>query len=194
MSDDHRLLDSRAARPQSKAFLHVDTDNAYAQLGLSPLASTEEIETRISELRARAIKRARATGARSEEAENEVLRLDKIDAEIGDQRRRDEYDEKYPQNILLTVQPSRLDEAWLKHRKASLLSDWLYEQLTDDPVVPTPRCLRFWAPGGIDATVLAFLERFVDSAATTSPEETAENGSRENSASLPDLDSLIKEI
>jgi hypothetical protein len=152
----------RRSRPKSKSFLKLDLDNAYVRLGVSPLASTEEIASRIADLRGKALKRARAKSRRdfSDADEEEVRRLDKIDEEIGDEKKRKEYDRKYPQNQLLTVQPSAAEQAWLRHRKAGLISAWLVQELDGAALVPSVICQRLWAPAGLEPELLALLERF----------------------------------
>lgn len=168
MPEDRPSKARVGSRPRSKAFLRISLENAYAELGVSPLASTDEIASRISALLAEARRKIRAKAAKlaNDPDEEEILRLQKIDEQIGDPKRRKMYDEKYPQNILLTVQPSATEQAWLRHRKAGLISDWVYELLGETAFAPTPRCLRLWAPSGIDRPILDLL-------AEHSPTETA---------------------
>jgi hypothetical protein len=143
-------------RPRAKRFLSMSQDNSYAHLGVSPLASTEEIASLIAKLRGEAVRRIRR-GAGKEE---EVLRLDRIHEEIGKPAARKKYDEKHPQNVLLTVQPSQAEQTWLPYRRSGLVSEWLYEELGEDEFVPTPRCLGLWAPGGLNEQLIAVLARF----------------------------------
>jgi hypothetical protein len=149
-------------RPRSKLFLSLDLKNAYARLGVSPLASDKEISDRIGKLRAAAVKRLKAKGnaAIDDPDRQEAFRLDKIEEEIGDPRKRKIYDERYPQNILLTVQPSPSEQAWARHRKAGLISKWVQNELGEDALCPTPSCLRLWAPSGLDAELISFLGEY----------------------------------
>jgi hypothetical protein len=144
-------------RPRSKRFLSMSQDNAYARLGVSPLASTDEIATLISKRRGEAMKRAKAQAQRGGEAQEEILFLDRIHEEIGKPAARKNYDEKHPQNVLLTVQPSQAEQAWLPHRRAGLISEWLREELGEGEFVPSPNCLTLWAPGGLDEQLAAIL-------------------------------------
>lgn len=145
-----------SARPRSKSFLRIDVRNAYARLGVSPLASTDEIASHIAELRSAAVKRLKAKGNTmvDDPDQQEVFRLDRIEEEIGDPRKRNTYDDRHPQNILLTVQPSTSEQAWLRHRRAGLISDWVYGELGLEALAPTPACLRLWAPRGVDPGLL----------------------------------------
>src|ERR1700693_5411185 len=179
-------------RTRSKTFLRLDRKNAYAEIGISPLASTEEIEKRIGDLRGKAMKRVRSQASGSAEDECEIERLDRVHEQIGDPRKRKSYDERYPQNILLTVQPSATEQVWLRHRRAGLISEWIYGVLGETAFVPTPACVRLWAPSGLDQAMIEFLEQYVDSgpvAATPDipPEPLAE------APTMSDLDRFIKE-
>jgi hypothetical protein len=149
-------------RPRSKLFLSLDLKNAYARLGVSPLASDKEISDRIGKLRASAVKRLKAKGnaAIDDPDQQEAFRLDKIEEEIGDPRKRKVYDERHPQNILLTVQPSPAEQAWARHRKAGLISNWVQNELGEDALCPTPSCLRLWAPSGLDPELISFLSAY----------------------------------
>jgi hypothetical protein len=157
------------APPRSKTMLGFSRENAYAQLGVSPLVPSEEISARISTLLAEARRRVRAKASKSanDTDEQEILRLQKIDEEIGDPKRRKAYDEKYPQNLLLTVQPSPAEEVWRRHRRAGLISRWVYESVGEASFVPTPTCARLWAPSGVDRAILDFLAGFQHSGSTS---------------------------
>lgn len=198
------MLDDRGAkphfgnRPRAKAFLRISLENAYAQLGVSPLASTEEISNRISALLAEARRKVRAKASKSPDDpdEKEILRLQKIDEAIGDPKKRKLYDEKYPQNILLTVQPSAAEHVWLRHRKAGLISEWVYDMLGEAAFCPTPSCLRLWAPSGVDQLLLDFLAEHLR-AEMASGNASAGTRPVEESAmahlSVDDLERLTKE-
>lgn len=148
-------------RPRPKGFLRLDLDNAYARLGVSPLTSADDIADRIADLRGKANRAAKAAAdpAAKQAAEEEIHRLDKIFEDIGAPLQRERYDERFPQNILLTVQPGAAEQAWRKHRRAGLISEWLreglaqeglpQEGLAQDAFLPSPGCLRLWAPAGL---------------------------------------------
>jgi hypothetical protein len=170
------------SRPSAKSFLEISGENPYAQLGVSPLAPTGEISTRINTLLAQARRKVLAKAAKSldDPDEKELLRLQKIDQEIGEAKRRRTYDERNPQNILLTVQPSASEQAWLRFRRAGLISEWVHQTLSGDcgggygemAFLPTANCARLWAPSGLDEAVLTFLAEFEQAeSATQSPVE-----------------------
>lgn len=145
--------------PHPKSYLRIDPDNAYKRLGVSPLISTDEIATRISDLRGKAAKSAKAKGHGEAEI-REIERLDKIAKEIGDDKERVKYDEAHPVNVLLTVQPSRSEKTWSRYLRAGVASEWLCEVLGDDAFIPSLRCVTFWAPSGLDPNLKAFLLAF----------------------------------
>jgi hypothetical protein len=196
MKADSKPFLPAAHRPRPKGFLRLDLDNAYARLGVSPLASTEEIADRISELRGKANKTAKAAvdPATKAAAEDEILRLDNISDEIGSPRQRERYDENFPQNILLTVQSSSSEQMWLRHRRAGLISEWLRQGLEPDAFLPAVDCLALWAPAGLSPHFLALL------AASRSPEPIAARGElspnempSQDSLGVADLDPYSKE-
>jgi len=162
MAESKSTQSAFKSRPRSKSFLTVDRENAYLRLGVSPLASTDEIAARISERRSKAMKQAKAKAVRGVgKEEEEIFDLDRIDEEIGKPAARKKYDEKHPQNVLLTVQPSPAEQAWLPYRKAGLVSEWLCEELGQDAFVPSLHCLGLWSPGGLNEQFGAFLTRFI---------------------------------
>lgn len=182
--------------PRSRAFLRLDLDNAYARLGISPLASTAEISSRIAELRREAMRRVRDKLQRSFDDPDEarIHQLDRIDEEIGDERRRRLYDEQNPQNVLLTVQPSRSEQLRLRHRRAALVTEWLREELPADACLPTPQCLRLWAPAGVPADLLRDLAPFARSAPPPSAGPAPPPADEPTTpVSIIDLDRLSKE-
>lgn len=177
----------RRGRPRSKRFLTMSQDNSYAHLGVSPLAPTDEIASLIAKLRGEAMRRIR----RGDGKEEEVLRLDRIHEEIGKPAARKKYDERHPQNVLLTVQPSQAEQSWLPYRRSGLVSEWLYEELGQDEFVPTPRCLGLWAPGGLDEELAAALSRFAAEAPADQDDGAA---AEELPRVLPsDLERLLEE-
>ncbi len=153
-------------RPCSKTLVRLDLYNAYARLGVSPLMSTEEIKAAVQRKRKELMRRRRARSQQEfGEEEAEITALQAIEDEIGMPRARAKYDQTHPQNELLTVQPSPHDR-WLdpKHR-ASLISDWLVEELGRDAAAPSAESLRFWAPRGISPELAAFLKEFAAASA-----------------------------
>ncbi len=199
MPEDSAPKIRTGGRPRSKSFLRISLENPYAQLGVSPTAPTDEITNRISTLLTEAKKRVRARASKSTDDpdEKEILRLQKIDEQIGDPKRRKAYDEKYPQNIMLTVQPIAAEQAWVRHRRAGLISEWLYDELGESSFLPTPRCLRLWTPSGLDQSTLDFLTRYVQAETTVHPSAAAPAAPLEEpespNLSLKDLERFIKE-
>lgn len=196
-------------RPDAKTFLEISGENPYAQLRVSPLAPTAEISARINTLLAQARRKvlAKASKTVDDPDEQELLRLQRIDQEIGDAKRRKTYDERNPQNILLTVQPSASEQAWLRFRRAGLISEWVHQTLSGDSagadgemaLLPTPNCARLWAPSGLDEAVLTFLAEFERAESTTQSAEEAIAGAETTAADpvgrqlrVSDLDTMIE--
>lgn len=175
------------ARPRGKSLLTLNLDNPYTRLGISPTASTREIAERIDARRGEANKRLKAKAAAlpDDPDEAEILELDAIHHVIGDDRNRDKYDERHPQDSLLTVQPSGASRVWQRHGRAGLVSDWIAEISGDDALLPTPRCVRLWAPAGLEKELLELLAHF-------SPSSDRDGRPAEANAplSIEDLDSL----
>jgi hypothetical protein len=191
MSDSQTYTPRSRARPRSKSFLTLSLDNPYARLGVSPLAPTSEIADLIDQRRSEANRRLKAKPLRAKDDPDErlVLELDEISEAIGDDRRRERYDAQNPQNILLTVQPSASEQAWRRQGRAGLISDWINEVAADETLLPTPRCVKLWAPGGVEPALRALLAEFVretPSADARPAEATAQI------LSVRDLDSLTK--
>ncbi len=138
-------------RPRPKALVRIDPGNAYARLGVSPRASTEEIKRVIDEKRAAvsAQRSARADGRFGAE-EEEMARLQQIEKEIGTPRARAAYDEAHPMNALLTIQ-TRGRDRWLERgSRAGLVSEWLVAELGTEVFLPSPESLPLWAPAGLE--------------------------------------------
>ncbi|HXU32561.1 MAG TPA: hypothetical protein VN851_18495 [Thermoanaerobaculia bacterium] len=174
MVDSSAGISRTRNRPRAKVFLRIDLENAYARLGVSPLASAEEIAARITELRGKAMKVARAKAQRTfGDVEEEIHRLDQIHDDIGDENKRRIYDEQHPQNILLTVQPSLAEQVWQRHRKAASISEWLCENLSEDAFLPSLRCLRLWNPNGLAGELLSVLSSFTDGEPIAAVEDNA---------------------
>jgi len=196
MAEADPIRAERKGRPRSRAFLRLDIDNAYERLGISPLAPTEEISSRIAELRGEAARRVKQKLQRGldDADEAEIHRLDQIHEEIGDDRRRRVYDEQNPQNVLLTVQPGPSEQLRLRHRRAALVTEWLHGELYADAFLPTPRSLRLWAPAGVPADLLRALAPFArDARASAAEEPTLPADDPPAPASIIDLDRLSKE-
>lgn len=198
MPDDNSAKPRSGGRPRSKSFLRISLENPYAQLKVSPNAPTNEIANRISALTTEAKRRVRAKVSKSDvdPDEREILRLQKIDEQIGDPSRRKLYDEKHPQNIMLTVQPIVTEQSWTGHRKAGLISEWLHDELGETAFLPTPSCERLWVPAGMEPETLEFLTQYLreDSSAQQAPVVgTAMEESAVPSLSLTDLERFIKE-
>jgi hypothetical protein len=138
-------------RPRPKALVRIDPGNAYARLGVSPRASTEEIKRVIDEKRAAvsAQRSSRADGRFGAE-EEEMARLQQIEKEIGTPRARVAYDEAHPMNALLTIQTGGRDR-WLERgSRAGLVSEWLVAELGMEVLLPSADALPLWAPGGLE--------------------------------------------
>jgi hypothetical protein len=162
-------------RPRSKTLVRLDLHNAYARLGVSPLMSTDDIKDVINRRRKEVMRRRRTRGEQQfGEEEAEMTRLQAIEDEIGAPKDRARYDRLNPQNALLTVQPSPHD-AWLDpKRRAGVVTAWLVEELGRECLLPSPECLAFWAPGGLDPESVAFLSGFL--AGSAGPLDVAELG------------------
>ena len=190
MSDDRAHLPRSRSRPRAKSLLTLSLDNPYAKLGVSPLVPTSEIVDIIDRRRSKSNKRIKAKAARAPDDPDELmmLELDAIAELIGDDRRRSKYDERHPQNILLTVQQSAFERTWGRHGRAGLVSDWLYEFVGDEALLPTPRCLKLWAPSGIEPAVQKLLSEF----GLLQPERETPGEESPGTLSMLDLDSLTK--
>lgn len=155
-----------SARPRPKARLVVDPNNAYARLGVSPLASTEEIKAFVLAKRSKAQQSKRSRGDDDfGAAEAEMTRLQEIEEEIGTPRARAKYDAKHPQNELLTVQPARADRRFELRERANLAAAWLVEELGPEGEFPSPESIPLWSPD-IDASLEAVLKRFARNASS----------------------------
>jgi hypothetical protein len=177
-------------RPYSKDFLTIDLNNAYARLGISPLESTDKIKSLIDDLRGKAMKKAKASAGRSPEDEEHIHRLDNINREIGTPEGRKRYDERNPQNNMLTLQPSPTEQFWSRHRLDGLISEWLLEELGQDVVIPSFHCLKFWSPQKIEDDLLAFLTKFI-SVENTAGRDSEVSYSTEDDIGIPVLPEYI---
>jgi hypothetical protein len=151
------------SRPRPKARLAVDPGNAYAQLGISPLASTEEIRRVLSDKRAKAMATRRSRGEQQFGAEEaEIVALQEIEKLIGAPAARAAYDRAHPQNELLTVQPGPRDRVLEPARRAHLVTAWLVDELGPSATLLHPDCYWLWLPGGLDPALAAALAAFAD--------------------------------
>lgn len=148
-------------RPRPKTRLAIDTENAYAKLGASPLATTDEIKKILSDKRGKAMAARRAKGqAASGDDEAEIIELQAIEKQIGSPASREAYDREHPQNALLTVQPAPRDRAFEPQKIASLVTAWLVEELGADAMLLHPDAYWLWLPGGLDAELARQLAPF----------------------------------
>lgn len=159
---------SQPTRPRPKTRLAIDPDNAYAKLGISPLASIDEIKKLLSDKRgkAMAVRRAKGQAAAGEE-EAEIIELQEIEKEIGSPAARAAHDREHPQNALLTVQPAPRDKAFEPAKVASLVTSWLVEELGPEALLLHPDAYWLWLPGGLDPELAAQLQPFAAAAAQT---------------------------
>lgn len=150
-----------SGRPRPKTRLAIDTENAYAKLGASPLASLDEIKKILSDKRGKAMAARRAKGqSASGDDEAEIIELQAIEKQIGSAASREAYDREHPQNALLTVQPAPRDRAFEPAKIASLVTAWLVDELGADTMLLHPDAYWLWLPGGLDAELAAQLAPF----------------------------------
>lgn len=148
-------------RPRPKTRLAIDTENAYAKLGASPLASLDDIKKILSDKRGKAMAARRAKGqSASGDDEAEIIELQAIEKQIGSAASREAYDREHPQNALLTVQPAPRDRAFEPAKIASLVTAWLVDELGADAMLLHPDAYWLWLPGGLDAELAAQLAPF----------------------------------
>jgi hypothetical protein len=149
------------SRPRPKTRLAIDPDNAYARLGASPLASTDDLKKLLSDKRAKLMAARRAKGQQAFGAEEqEIVELQDIEKQIGTPTARDAYDREHPQNALLTVQRAPRDRAFEPARLASLVTAWLADELGPDALLLHPDAYWLWLPGGLDPELAQLLAPF----------------------------------
>ena len=143
------MAEPNGERPRAKTMVQLDSDNAYARLGVSPLLPTTEIKEVINRKRKEVMRRRRTRGEqRFGEEEAEMTRLQAIEDEIGTPKARARYDRLNPQNALLTVQPGPSDSILDPASRAGLATAWLVEELGRESSLPTAESLALWAPRG----------------------------------------------
>ncbi len=158
---------SQPQRPRPKTRLAIDPDNAYAKLGVSPLASVDEIKKLLSDKRGKAMAARRAKGqAAIGDEEAEIIELQEIEKEIGSPAARAAHDREHPQNALLTVQPAPRDKAFDPAKVASLVTSWLASELGPEVLLLHPDAYWLWIPGGLDPDLAAQLQPFASAAPT----------------------------
>ncbi len=159
---------SQPTRPRPKTRLAIDPDNAYAKLGISPLASIDEIKKLLSDKRGKAMAARRAKGqAAIGDEEAEIIELQEIEKEIGSPAARAAHDREHPQNALLTVQPAPRDKAFEPAKVASLVTSWLALELGPEALLLHPDAYWLWLPGGLDPELAAQLQPFAAATAAT---------------------------
>ena len=158
---------TQPSRPRPKTRLAIDPDNAYAKLGISPLASIDEIKKLLSDKRGKAMAARRAKGqSAAGDEEAEIIELQEIEKQIGSPGARAAHDREHPQNALLTVQPAPRDKAFEPARVASLVTSWLIEELGPETLLLHPDAYWLWIPGGLDPELAAQLQPFAAAAPT----------------------------
>lgn len=163
-----------SARPRPKTRLAIDTENAYAKLGASPLSTIDEIKKMLSDKRGKAMAARRAKGQSAfGDEEAEIIELQAIEKEIGTPAARAAYDREHPQNALLTVQPAPRDRAFEPAKVASLVTSWLADELGPDAMLLHPDALWLWIPGGLDPELQSQLQPFAAAAEPARATQTA---------------------
>jgi hypothetical protein len=167
-------MSMRMSRPHPRSPLVLDTNNAYARLGVSPLASVDEIKTVLNKKRREALE-LRRDGSKQAlaEAEREMERLQDIEKDIGTPARRTAYDAEHPQNELLTVQPSPRDRVLADATRLDVVTRWLADVVGAGAMPTMPMSGDLIAPEGIDselASILAPFEKSEMKRTTNSPE------------------------
>lgn len=137
-------------RPQPKSFVQVDLNNAYARLGVSPLATDKEIKQLYNE------KDAKLRGQLRDKAnqqfssiEQQITELQEIEALIGSPKARARYDQEHPYNESLTVQPLPGDRFDDPIHRANLATEWLVEQLGRTALLHTPESAAIWGGNAV---------------------------------------------
>ena len=172
-------------RPRARTLVRLDPSNAYALLGISPLASTKEIKSLLTRARSKVNRRRRTRRERVfGEEEAEMTRLSEIEAMIANDKARARYDAQHPQNILLTVQPGPADR-WLdRQHRAAVVSAWITEELAPPP--SSPSFLDHRLPRGLTAELTALLRPHLTDTTTTG--RPADSGPR--ALDVSDLEAL----
>jgi hypothetical protein len=150
-----------AQRPRPRTRLAIDPDNAYARLGASPLATTDEIKKLLSDKRGKSMAARRAAGQQAFGThEQDIIELQAIEKQIGTPAARAAYDREHPQNALLTVQSAPRDRAFQPTGIASLVTACLLDELGPGAMLLHPDAYWLWLPGGLDPELAAQLAPF----------------------------------
>lgn len=150
------------SRPRPRARMAIDVDNVYGKLGVSPLATTDEIKKLLSDRRGQAMAERRAQGAQgSGDVEATIIELQELEKQVGSPAAREAYDARHPQNKLLTVQPAPRDRLLEPARLAGLVTAWLAEELGPDVFLLHPDAYWLWLPDGLSPELRRELERFM---------------------------------
>lgn len=154
------MSQSPSKRPAAQTMVRIDPSNPYAELGVSPLASIEEIGARASKRRGELLARRRqnADGRLAAAEEAQVIRLQELEKKLGSARGRAEYDQNNPLAALLTVQPGTRDLLLDPQRRADLVSAWLVEALAPEAVLPSPHSGWLGIGAPLDTELAALLE------------------------------------
>jgi len=148
-------------RPRPKARIQPDLDNPYARLGVSPLASIDEIKQVAANRRGELINRRRRQGADgARDLEQQIIEIQDIEKQIATPGVRAAYDREHPQSTLLTVQAGPRDRGFGPANAASLVTAWLAEQLGTEEQLVHPDALWLWLPAGLDPVLAEVLARF----------------------------------
>ncbi len=175
-------------RPRPQAMVGIDPDNAYARLGVSPTASTDEIktfvDTRIAEIK------AAMRDHPSREKEEALARLSEVGKLIGTPRARLKYHEANPWNELLAVQRAPADEALDPGARTGLVTAALLLELGPFAALPSARSFDVWAPSGISEALAAELQAFLRTSTDDrkpSPQAPSPQGMDEAQLSVDEL-------
>lgn len=150
-----------SSRPRPKARIQIDVHNPYAELGVSPLASLDEIKRVAGERRAQLMNRRKTEGPSvAAEIEARIMSVQAISKTIGSRDARAAYDREHPQSTLLTVQAGSRDRALDPAGATALITAWLAEELGADARLVHPDALWLWLPAGLDPALARELARF----------------------------------
>lgn len=148
-------------RPRPRARIQIDVHNPYAELGVSPLASLDEIKRVAGERRAQLMNRRRTEGPGvAAEIEARIMAVQEISKLIGARDARAAYDREHPQSTLLTVQTGPRDRALDPAGGMALATAWLAEELGPDARLVHHDALWLWLPAGLDPGLARELARF----------------------------------
>jgi hypothetical protein len=149
------------SRPRPRARIQLDLENPYARLGVSPLASVDEIKQVAANRRGELIKRRRSQGQDGAgDLEQQIIEIQDIEKQIAAPAARAAYDREHPQSVLLTVQAGPRDRGLGPVGAIGLVTAWLAEELGADARLIHPDALWLWLPSGLDPVLAEALTRF----------------------------------